>query len=503
MLSIKRKGIRPHLIIDAFCKLKFIFCVLCFLVSSFSNYVEAAISHASANGKIVSNVHGPLGESYMDTYFLQQGWEKLEGEVGRNGIDGLYVRRGKNGEILKVMVAESKFGSSKLKMACSAPQMSHAWSLCKLDALEQSIQKKKTILEKKKQSGFLHKDEKQELQKLQHQEKDIKQVRKHIVNGSYRRRIFRSRVKAGMLEVDISDVKESNGKLQEKSPDQRAKVESGEAYENVKKTRRISLENPPKAGNDLKVYKGYFGQIEKGLEKSGMPENEAKQATKDLKLAYKEGRVVNGKGSQGQAGFLREKLIASLEKQPKTARTRTILALLKLSKKMKNILIPNWHINGIHSVKKSIAPPRVGGKSIKYIRGILTKNGKVIARFPKGVVGGLSAGIAVFVLDAGTTSYGFAKGVIFRPEFERKLVDGAVKGAVTLMLVTGPGGWVVYGVGMAGYFITDLALQSWHKYQDRKVLSRNDLSLFGIEMKDTIPLNVGNWSHNKPLQFGY
>lgn len=49
----------------------------------------------------------------MHKFYTNSGWIKIEGEVGRNGIDGLYYQK-KNGVIREVLVAESKWNKSRL-----------------------------------------------------------------------------------------------------------------------------------------------------------------------------------------------------------------------------------------------------------------------------------------------------------------------------------------------------------------------------------------------------
>jgi len=53
-----------------------------------------------ANDANINKIKGNISEKLMDWYFQNTGWEKLEGEVGCNGIDGLYVKRDKDGNII-------------------------------------------------------------------------------------------------------------------------------------------------------------------------------------------------------------------------------------------------------------------------------------------------------------------------------------------------------------------------------------------------------------------
>jgi len=458
-------------------------------------------------GKVSSNVHGPLGESYMDNYFAKQEWKKIEGEVGRNGFDGLYVQRGKNGEIKKVMVAESKYGQASLGAACGEQQMTHAWTLCKLNALDKHLEKKIESLEKKVSNGVASNKEIEELQKLKKSTKDLKQVRKHVEHENYRRRIFRNSVKNGELRIDIKDVNEVNGRVVEKIPDGRGQVEKGGA---PKATRVISLKHSPTSGEALDAYNAYFDQIEEGLKKGSMPKKEARQAVEELKLAYKKGEIINSSGSKGQAKFLRDKIVASLEKQIANETNFVARNALKARKsmliageKMGGIIAPDWFMHGMDQFQKKHIQRLYKYKTVKYVKGILTQGGKLLVSIPAEITAGAGAGLISFAFDAGSASMDYAKGTILRPEFERKLGDAAVIGGVVgtgtgvaVLLGASPIGLVVIGIGVGGYMITDLIVEKWHHAQDQKYLTADDLAVFGLTMQDTIPLNMDKWDPN-------
>ena len=57
-----------------------------------------------ANDANINKIKGNISEKLMDWYFQNTGWEKLEGEVGCNGIDGLYVKRDKDGNIKQILI---------------------------------------------------------------------------------------------------------------------------------------------------------------------------------------------------------------------------------------------------------------------------------------------------------------------------------------------------------------------------------------------------------------
>jgi len=80
---------------------------------------------------------GKIAERMMDKNFRTSGWTKIEGEVGRNGFDGLYVKLDKNGNVKSVMIVESKYGKSASlsRTMDGARQMSSQWSNKKIDDL--------------------------------------------------------------------------------------------------------------------------------------------------------------------------------------------------------------------------------------------------------------------------------------------------------------------------------------------------------------------------------
>jgi len=65
----------------------------------------------------------------MHNFYLKSNWVQIEGEIGRNGIDGLYFKK-KNGIIREVLVAESKWNKSRLGKSGKnklVKQMSKQW----------------------------------------------------------------------------------------------------------------------------------------------------------------------------------------------------------------------------------------------------------------------------------------------------------------------------------------------------------------------------------------
>lgn len=81
-------------------------------------------------------INGASAECVMHQFYQQSKWEQIEGEIGRNGIDGLYIKR-KNNQIKEVLVAESKWNKARLGKIKkkTIKQMSQAWVLITLNKL--------------------------------------------------------------------------------------------------------------------------------------------------------------------------------------------------------------------------------------------------------------------------------------------------------------------------------------------------------------------------------
>ncbi|MGM0632064.1 MAG: hypothetical protein ACQETO_02715 [Pseudomonadota bacterium] len=81
---------------------------------------------------------GELNERVMNLYYTSTGWRQLPGEVGRNGIDGLFVKYRQDGSIRDVLVSESKYNFSPLGNTRNGTQMSRLWTEAKIDDLYRS-----------------------------------------------------------------------------------------------------------------------------------------------------------------------------------------------------------------------------------------------------------------------------------------------------------------------------------------------------------------------------
>jgi len=100
-------------------------------------YADKPITDSVIQGRL-NIVNGYSAECVMHKFYMNSGWTKIEGQVGRNGIDGLYYKK-HNVIIKEVLIAESKWNKSKLGKSGKNKlinQMSQQWVLRTLEKLQ-------------------------------------------------------------------------------------------------------------------------------------------------------------------------------------------------------------------------------------------------------------------------------------------------------------------------------------------------------------------------------
>ena len=110
--------------------------LLCFTPLTFAKS-RTNITDNQVQGRL-NIVNGYSTECVMHKFYTNSGWTQIEGEVGRNGIDGLYYKK-KKGVIREVLVAESKWNKSRLSRSGKnklVKQMSQEWVLRTLNKLQ-------------------------------------------------------------------------------------------------------------------------------------------------------------------------------------------------------------------------------------------------------------------------------------------------------------------------------------------------------------------------------
>ncbi|WP_066402724.1 hypothetical protein [Aliarcobacter cryaerophilus] len=159
--------------------------------------------------KEINKVKGDISEGLMDYYFKKSGWSKIEGEVGINGIDGLYIKRDKEGNITDLMIVESKYGGSKLGDTLDGKQMSKDWILKKLENLE----------------------------KVYPDSNDYSQIKNLVQDNKYRARLWQISEIDGKLHISLKKIDSSGNESTI------TKLSGNENYK-VNKIPEIDLKNP-------------------------------------------------------------------------------------------------------------------------------------------------------------------------------------------------------------------------------------------------------------------
>ena len=91
---------------------------------------QEAYEYMKKAKNVSGNVNkGQLVEDLMDDIMVnKKGYTKLPSKVeGNHGIDGVYVKYDKNGNIKELVIAEAKFGRSRLGKTSMGRQMSDQW----------------------------------------------------------------------------------------------------------------------------------------------------------------------------------------------------------------------------------------------------------------------------------------------------------------------------------------------------------------------------------------
>ena len=134
----------------------------------------------------LNHVNGDAVECVMHRFYADTGWTHIEGEVGKNGIDGLFYKK-KNGTIREVLVAESKWNKSRLGKSGKnklLKQMSKKWILSAISRL-------------------------QKYQPLP----EYKTIKKMVLNNQYRARLFRMFPRSNnKVQIQIYKIKNKGDK---------------------------------------------------------------------------------------------------------------------------------------------------------------------------------------------------------------------------------------------------------------------------------------------------
>jgi len=144
-------------------------------------------ANALTNNQIdarIKKVNGDTTEYLMHKTFKQNGWKQIQGEVGDNGIDGLYVKRNTKGTVTNVMFGEAKYNTSKLGKNYYGTDIKNIKQMSKT-ALNNQIDN---------------------LIKKYPNDKQYIQIKQHLNNGSYIARIFQLKQDGNFLIPEIKSI---------------------------------------------------------------------------------------------------------------------------------------------------------------------------------------------------------------------------------------------------------------------------------------------------------
>jgi hypothetical protein len=146
---------------------------------------EVVLRQPASNLGQVNQAVGDISEQVMVRHFESTGWTRIEGQVGRSGIDGLFVKRNPEGVVREVLAVESKYNTSALQPTNHGQQMSRDW------------------LEKKLSS----------LRERQPDETTYRRVAELVGAGYYRARLWTMRVERGEIRIDLQRVRSASDKV--------------------------------------------------------------------------------------------------------------------------------------------------------------------------------------------------------------------------------------------------------------------------------------------------
>ncbi|MBT4013811.1 MAG: hypothetical protein HON92_13050 [Planctomycetaceae bacterium] len=113
-------------------------------VSSLTSSYVSALSHVHldvAQNSITANVFkGEFGEAHMNRYLTKYlratgNWQPIRARFGPQGIDGMYLKYNRIGQVTDMIVSEAKYGSSRLAMTKDGIQMGGKWTVNRIKSL--------------------------------------------------------------------------------------------------------------------------------------------------------------------------------------------------------------------------------------------------------------------------------------------------------------------------------------------------------------------------------
>jgi hypothetical protein len=148
---------------------------------------EVLLRSPASNLAQVNQAVGSVSEQVMIRHFESTGWTQISGQVGRSGIDGLFVKRNAEGIVREVLAVESKYNTGTLQPTQHGQQMSREW------------------MDKKIRN----------LRSRQPDEPTYRRVEELVSAGHYRARLWTMLVDRGEIWIDLQRIRSASDKVDE------------------------------------------------------------------------------------------------------------------------------------------------------------------------------------------------------------------------------------------------------------------------------------------------
>lgn len=472
-----------------------VFYYLCFLMLSHSilNGMSTSIANSWANKAI-----GEIGEGMMRSYFQYTGWEQIKVPTPNsiNGIDGVFVKRAKNGVIEKAIIVESKVNTSQEGFLITGEQQgSKAYNLRKID-IGLSLTKNDSMRQ------------------------DLMTIKEKIQNDTARSIEHRVILENGKVQIThrtLTSPKE-NINFISKGP---SRIVASFDYNSPKNTYEKFISKSIK-DETLKFFSNpnknmQLSDINKIVQSLGTNGNIRDILSNGLKEIPDIRTIPEGFNAFSPQGKVFARTL------PQSSIIRVPNSVTASSKYFANSL------KTVSSAGGAVCVFETGNALYEYINSDIS-TGELYSRIQDGVVDGAvvatsstvikpvlsailpdgrllcatNAGMFVVSIEMGLASVELWKGNIDLAEFERKATESIIKGVavegasyMALYLGATPGGLVVLAIGTGAYLITDLGIKEYQRRQWVHQTSIQELAKFRIVNRDN-PLNATN--KNNPLK---
>lgn len=258
----------------------------------------------------LNKYNGDVTEGVMKNYFKNSGWTQIEGEIGVNGIDGLFIKRDQNGDIKELLFAESKYNNSQLGYIDKNDHTKKARQMSK-DALDKQLRN----LIKKVENDIKIATGKEKV-KLESLLKDYFIIKNKIEIDDYRARLFNLKPLGDNKFKITIDALEQNGsknvikqklsgidkyKVHNLEIDLNAKYESG-SYENkIQKFIKNNIDEVQASKNIKEIYKNgnKFTELVKSIPSTVIKKGAKTIAFVDAKILSKVSNIKHFKNVKG------------------------------------------------------------------------------------------------------------------------------------------------------------------------------------------------------------